>query len=101
MAGERVVNSKKSSKRVPVRTPLFCIFAVLLFEYLDNTVMFYIALISFAGKSVEVGAGRDIALGGIPELVVAADVGGMEYLRSPYVIDVKCVGGVGETLDKI
>ena len=39
---------KKSSKRVPWKAPLYRDWKKTLFDDLDNTVMFYITLITFA-----------------------------------------------------
>ena len=34
-------------------------------------------------------------------MVIAADVGGMEDARTPFVVDVECIDGVGKTFDKV
>ena len=62
---------------------------VVLFENLDDTVTFHIAVVALAGEAVEIGAGRRVAGGGVPELVVLSDVGGVEDARAPFVVDVK------------
>ena len=74
---------------------------VVLFKNLDDTVTFHIAVVALAGEAVEIGAGRRVAGGGVPELVVLSDVGGVEDARAPFVVDVKLVDGVSETLDEV
>ena len=73
----------------------------MLFNDFDDTVMLYIAFVSFAAETVEVGTSRDIVSGRIPELVSTADVGSVEDPRAPFVVDVKCVDRIGQSFDKI
>jgi hypothetical protein len=51
---------KKSSKRVPWKAPLYRDWKKTLFDDLDNTVMFYITLITFARESIEVSTCGDV-----------------------------------------
>jgi hypothetical protein len=72
-----------------------------LFEHFDDTVMLYVAFVSFANEAIEVGSCRAVGGSGVPKVLFFVDVGGMEDSRPPFVVDVELVDRVGKSFDEV